>query len=106
MSDALSKLLNAAEVVVDMLILTNYTSQHAEAQRALHELRTAVEKMNIELNTKAIEANKAASDTDREDLARIAFRAMLDQGGTDMPPNIVAGYSYAFADAMLAARQK
>jgi hypothetical protein len=104
MSDALSRLLNAAEVVVEMLIPTNYTGQHAESQKALYDLRTAMYKMNIELNNAAIEANKAANKSDeaaRDELAKIAFRAMLDHGGTDLPPNIVAGHSYAFADAML-----
>jgi hypothetical protein len=130
---AIDRLLNAAENVVDVVpnCLDAATIKREAATKMLDELRLAFYEMNRERNTKAIEENKAAAETEmrfvptvpslRDHFAGLAMQGIISLDNHRVWQNTNgetldqwrdrlrledATLAYAMADAMLKARQQ
>jgi hypothetical protein len=112
---AIDRLLNAAENVVAVIpkcIPTDRTDLQALSNLHINELFDAMSVMNLELNNKAIEENKAAAETEmrlvptvpslRDHFAGLAMAQIIARG--EVTNDAIALYAYKQADAMLKAR--
>jgi hypothetical protein len=112
---AMDRLLNAAENAVEVMSKVMDLSPSNIKELGwphITELKEAMYKMNIELNTKAIEENKAATEMRcvptvpslRDHFAGLAMAQIIARG--EVTNDAIALYAYKHADAMLKARQQ
>jgi hypothetical protein len=129
MSEALENLMNAAETAVSLVPLAVGKGNDKWCSELIDQLKEAVGRMNIELNNKAIEENKATTEMRmvptvsslRDHFAGLAMQGIISLDNHRVWQNTNgetldqwrdrlrledATLAYAMADAMLKARQQ